>query len=269
MENPKYHINIGMVGKYMDLTESYKSLIEALRHAGIHNETQVNIRYVDSELLEHGDIASIEGLDAILVPGGFGVRGTEGKIAAISHARQQRIPYLGICLGMQLAVIEFARNVAGFREANSTEFNSDVEHKVVALITEWKNSDGKVQLRDDQSDLGGTMRLGSQKCPVSPGTLASEIYGAEVNERHRHRYEVNNEYVPQLEASGMIISARTPTENLPEMMELPQSLHPWFFGVQFHPEFTSTPRDGHPLFSAFVKAAKAYSFQKNLNKESV
>jgi CTP synthase len=269
MENPKYHINIGMVGKYMELTESYKSLIEALRHAGIHNETQVNIRYVDSELLEHGDIASIEGLDAILVPGGFGVRGTEGKIAAISHARKQLIPYLGICLGMQLAVIEFARNVAGFQEANSTEFNPEVEHKVVALITEWKNSDGKVQLRDDQSDLGGTMRLGSQKCPVKPGTLASEIYGAEVNERHRHRYEVNNEYVPLLEASGMIISARTPTENLPEMMELPQDIHPWFFGVQFHPEFTSTPRDGHPLFSAFVQAAKAYSLQKNLSKESV
>jgi CTP synthase len=269
MQNPKHHINIGMVGKYMDLTESYKSLIEALRHAGIHNETQVNIRYIDSELLEHNDIASLEGLDAILVPGGFGVRGTEGKIAAISHARQQKIPYLGICLGMQLAVIEYARNVAGFKGANSTEFDSNVEHKVVALITEWKNSDGKVQQRSDQSDLGGTMRLGSQRCPVKPNTLASKIYGSEVNERHRHRYEVNNEYVPQLEKSGMIISARTPTEELPEMMELPQDVHPWFFGVQFHPEFTSTPRDGHPLFSAFVQAAKAYSAEKSLAKASV
>jgi CTP synthase len=170
---------------------------------------------------------------------------------------------------MQLAVIEFARNVAGLQGANSTEFNPEVEHKVVALITEWENSDGKVQTRDDQSDLGGTMRLGSQRCPVEQNTLASAIYGLEVNERHRHRYEVNNVYVPQLEKAGMIISARTPNENLPEMMELPQEIHPWFFGVQFHPEFTSTPRDGHPLFSAFIQAAMAYSAQKNLSKEIV
>ena len=255
MENPKHHVTIGMVGKYVDLTESYKSLIEALRHAGIHNQTQVDIRYIDSEILEHGDVSSLAGLDAILVPGGFGKRGTEGKICAIKHARENKIPYLGICLGMQLAVIEFARHVAGIKEANSTEFEPNGPSPVVALITEWKNRDGALETRDDGSDLGGTMRLGSQKCPVKQNTMAQAIYGNEVNERHRHRYEVNNEYVDQLESAGLVISARTPTEDLPEMMELPTSLHPWFFGVQFHPEFTSTPRDGHPLFNAFVVAA--------------
>ena len=255
MENPKHHITIGMVGKYVDLTESYKSLIEALRHAGIHHESKVDIRYIDSELLEHGDVANLEGLDAILVPGGFGKRGTEGKMKAIAYARIQKIPYLGICLGMQLAVIEFARSVAGFAQSNSTEFEPNVLHPVVALITEWKNRDGKIEQRSDGSDLGGTMRLGSQRCPVKAGTLASRIYGSEVNERHRHRYEVNNGYVPDLENAGLIISARTPTEDLPEMMELPDSMHPWFFGVQFHPEFTSTPRYGHPLFNAFIEAA--------------
>ncbi len=255
MENPKHHIMIGMVGKYVDLTESYKSLIEALRHAGIHHESKVDIRYIDSELLEHGDVANLEGLDAILVPGGFGKRGTEGKMKAIAYARIQKIPYLGICLGMQLAVIEFARSVAGFVQSNSTEFEPNVLHPVVALITEWKNRDGKIEQRSDGSDLGGTMRLGSQRCPVKAGTLASRIYGSEVNERHRHRYEVNNGYVPDLEKAGLIISARTPTEDLPEMMELPESMHPWFFGVQFHPEFTSTPRYGHPLFNAFIEAA--------------
>lgn len=255
MENPLHHVTIGMVGKYVDLTESYKSLIEALRHAGIHNQTRVDIRYIDSELLEHGDVSNLQGLDAVLVPGGFGKRGTEGKIAAIRHARENKIPYLGICLGMQLGVIEFARHVAGLTAANSTEFDPKVSQPVVALITEWKNRDGTLEKRDDDSDLGGTMRLGSQKCPVKAGTLAHQIYGAQVNERHRHRYEVNNEYVPQLEGAGLVISARTPTEDLPEMMELPQTVHPWFFGVQFHPEFTSTPRDGHPLFNSFIQAA--------------
>jgi CTP synthase len=255
LENPKYEVTIGMVGKYVDLTESYKSLIEALRHAGIHNEAKVGIRYIDSENLEHGDISSLQGLDAILVPGGFGKRGTEGKISAIQFARENKIPYLGICLGMQLAVIEFARHVAGLKGANSTEFDPNGEHPVVALITEWMDREGRIEKRDEASDLGGTMRLGSQRCPVKPNTLAAKIYGAEVNERHRHRYEVNNIYVPKLEAAGMIISARTPNEELPEMMELPTGTHPWFFGVQFHPEFTSTPRDGHPLFSAFIKAA--------------
>jgi len=259
MQNPKHHITIGMVGKYVDLTESYKSLIEALRHAGIHHQTQVDISYLDSEIIEEEGVASLEGLDAILVPGGFGKRGTEGKIMAIEYARINKIPYLGICLGMQLAVIEFARNVVGLQGASSTEFDEKVAHPVVALITEWANRDGTLEKRTDESDMGGTMRLGSQKCPVKPGTMAAKIYGLEVNERHRHRYEVNNGYVVQLEAAGMVISARTPTENLPEMMELPEKMHPWFFGVQFHPEFTSTPRHGHPLFNAFVHAALEHS----------
>ena len=195
-------------------------------------------------------------MDAILVPGGFGKRGVEGKIAAIRYAREQKIPYLGICLGMQLATIEFARNVCGLADANSTEFAPDTPHPVVALIIEWLDRTGKVERRTDESDLGGTMRLGAQKCPVVPGTLASRIYGVEVNERHRHRYEVNNVYVPQFEEKGYKVSARTPSENLPEMMELTD--HPWFVGCQFHPEFTSTPRGGHPLFTAFLLAAQKH-----------
>jgi CTP synthase len=254
-QNPQHKITIGMVGKYVDLTESYKSLIEALRHAGIHTATQVNIEYIDSEVLETSGTKGLENFDAILVPGGFGKRGTEGKIAAIRYARENKVPYLGICLGMQLAVIEFARDVAGMSDANSTEFNLATEHPVVALITEWLDRDGKIETRNDDSDLGGTMRLGSQRCPVKPGTMANRIYGDEVNERHRHRYEVNNHYVPELEKSGLVISARTPSEDLPEIMELPQSMHPWFMGVQFHPEFTSTPRAGHPLFKSYVEAA--------------
>ncbi len=257
MENPQHEVTIGMVGKYVDLTESYKSLIEALRHAGIHNHTKINIRYIDSERLEQGNLECLHDLNAILVPGGFGKRGTEGKIKAIQYARENAIPYLGICLGMQLAVIEFARHVAKIEAANSTEFDPETPNPVVALITEWLDREGKIEKRAEDSDLGGTMRLGSQRCPVKPNTLAHRIYGDEVNERHRHRYEVNNIYAPKLEKAGMIISARTPTEDLPEMMELPQSMHPWFFGVQFHPEFTSTPRDGHPLFLAFIRAALA------------
>jgi len=256
-ENPQHHITIGMVGKYVDLTESYKSLIEALRHAGIHTSTRVSIQYLDSETIESDGTDGLKSLDAILVPGGFGVRGTEGKIAAIRYARESKIPYLGICLGMQLAVIEYARHVAGMLDANSTEFNMETEHPVVALITEWLDRDGKVAKRSADSDMGGTMRLGSQRCPIKPNTMAQTIYGNEVNERHRHRYEVNNHYVPALEKTGLVISARTPSEDLPEMMELPQTMHPWFVGVQFHPEFTSTPRDGHPLFESFVQAAVA------------
>ncbi len=255
LENPQHKITIGMVGKYVDLTESYKSLIEALRHAGIHTETKVDIEYIDSEALETAGTQGLAHFDAILVPGGFGKRGTEGKIAAIRFARENKVPYLGICLGMQLAVIEYARDVSGMSDANSTEFDSETEHPVVALITEWRDRDGRVETRSNDSDMGGTMRLGSQRCPVRSGTLAQRIYGDEVNERHRHRYEVNNHYVPTLEKTGLIISARTPSEDLPEMMELPQSMHPWFVGVQFHPEFTSTPRTGHPLFKAFVEAA--------------
>jgi len=254
-ENSQHQIVIGMVGKYVDLTESYKSLIEALRHAGIHTSTNVLIEYIDSEDIETEGTKSLTQFDAILVPGGFGQRGTEGKIAAIRYARENHVPYLGICLGMQLAVVEYARHVAKMADANSTEFNLETEHPVVALITEWLDRDGKVAKRSEESDMGGTMRLGSQRCPVKSDTRAQKIYGDEVNERHRHRYEVNNYYVPALESSGLIISARTPSEDLPEIMELPQAMHPWFVGVQFHPEFTSTPRNGHPLFKSYVEAA--------------
>ena len=255
LEHPAHEVHIAMVGKYVDLTESYKSLTEALIHAGIHTRSNVIVEYIDSEELELNGTSALERFDAILVPGGFGKRGTEGKIAAIRFAREHKVPYLGICLGMQLAVIEFARDVAGLTDANSTEFNAESRHPVVALINEWMDREGKVEKRDEQSDLGGTMRKGSQRCPVKPHTRAHDIYGDEVNERHRHRYEVNNVYVPRLEAAGLVISALTPTENLPEMMELPD--HPWFVGVQFHPEFTSTPRDGHPLFTSYVRAALA------------
>jgi CTP synthase len=256
LANPEHTIRVAMVGKYVDLTESYKSLTEALTHAGIHTRSKINVTYIDSEDIEQQGTEILKEFDAILVPGGFGKRGTEGKIAAIRYARENKVPYLGICLGMQLAVIEFARHVAGLGGANSTEFDPGAPHPVVALITEWIDREGLTEVRNETSDLGGTMRKGAQRCPVKPDTLASKIYGSEVNERHRHRYEVNNVYVPRLEASGLVISARTPTENLPEMMELPS--HPWFVGVQFHPEFTSTPRDGHPLFTSFVRAALAY-----------
>ena len=260
LEHPEREVRIAMVGKYVDLTESYKSLTEALIHAGIHTKSRVNVEYIDSENIEQHGVSVLKPFDAILVPGGFGKRGTEGKIEAIRYAREYNVPYLGICLGMQLAVIEFARHVAGLTDANSTEFDPVSPHPVVALITEWLDREGRIEKRDEQSDLGGTMRKGSQKCPIKPGTLASKIYGAQVNERHRHRYEVNNVYVPRLEEAGLVISSLTPTENLPEMMELPN--HPWFVGVQFHPEFTSTPRDGHPLFTSYIQAALAHQTQR-------
>lgn len=255
LENPKHLVNIAFVGKYVDLTESYKSLTEALIHAGIHTESKVKIHYMDSEDIEANGTDILDGMDAILVPGGFGKRGTEGKIAAIGYARENKIPYLGICLGMQLAVIEFARNKANLTDANSTEFNPESTHQVVGLITEWQAADGSVETRTTDSDLGGTMRLGAQACPIVPNTLSASIYGTQVNERHRHRYEVNNHYVEQLKAAGLVISARTPTEDLCEMIELPQTEHPWFVACQFHPEFTSNPRAGHPLFTAYVNAA--------------
>lgn len=262
LANPKQEVNIAFVGKYVDLTESYKSLTEALIHAGIHTNSKVRIHYMDSEDIERDGTAALEPMDAILVPGGFGKRGTEGKIKAIQFARESKKPYLGICLGMQLAVIEYARHVANLKDANSTEFNPDGPHPLVGLITEWKNADGKVEQRSEDSDLGGTMRLGAQKCPIEPGTLASQIYGAEVNERHRHRYEVNNHYVEQLKAAGLVVAARTPTEQLCEMVELPQSVHPWFVACQFHPEFTSNPRTGHPLFKSYIEAALKYKGSK-------
>ena len=266
LANPKFEVDIAFVGKYVDLTESYKSLTEALIHAGIHTQSKVRIHFIDSEDVEKNGTAALEKMDAILVPGGFGKRGTEGKIAAIGYARSNKVPYLGICLGMQLAVIEFARNVAGLADANSTEFNPDSPYPVVGLITEWKTADGKVEKRDQSSDLGGTMRLGAQRCPIELGTMAARIYGTEVNERHRHRYEVNNHYVDQLQAAGLVISARTPSENLCEIIELPQSTHPWFMACQFHPEFTSNPRTGHPLFRAYVEAALAR--QQSSKKEN-
>lgn len=256
LQNPQHEVNIALVGKYVDYADSYKSLNEALLHAGIHTHTRVNRIFVDATEIEEKGTDKLKGMDAILVPGGFGKRGTEGMIRAIEYARVNKIPYLGICLGMQLAVIEFARHVCGLDQANSTELNPDTPHPVVSLITEWTDRDGATQKRDEQSNLGGTMRLGKQEVPVKKGTLAYEIYGDVVGERHRHRYEVNNAYVSQFEASGMVISACTQEEHLPEMMELPN--HPFFFGVQFHPEFTSTPRFGHPLFEAFVRAALNY-----------
>jgi len=261
LENPKQDVVIGMVGKYVDLTESYKSLTEALRHAGIHTESRVNIEYLDSEEIELNGPDVLAKYDAILVPGGFGKRGVEGKIAAARFARESKIPYLGICLGMQVALIEYARNKAGLPKSNSTEFDADTEQPVVALINEWQSHDGKVERRDANSDLGGTMRLGAQTCAVKPGTLAAEVYGNVVTERHRHRYEANNHYLGRVEEAGMIVSARTPTEDLCEIMELPrtgENSHPWYVGVQYHPEFKSTPRDGHPLFISFIKAALAH-----------
>ncbi|MDR2173681.1 MAG: CTP synthase [Burkholderiales bacterium] len=258
LEHPQHEITIAMVGKYVDLTESYKSLTEALIHAGIHTRTKVNIEYFDSEEFEtSADVTPLERADAVLVPGGFGKRGVEGKIAAIRHARENKVPYLGICLGMQLALIEFARHQADIANANSTEFDADTPNPVVALITEWQNHDGKIEHRSSESDLGGTMRLGAQACRTLPDTLAHAIYGESIVERHRHRYEVNNHYLPRIEQAGLVVSARAASDRvgggLCEVIELPN--HPWFFACQFHPEFTSNPQRGHPLFLSFVRAA--------------
>jgi CTP synthase len=256
-------IDIAFVGKYVDLTESYKSLTEALIHAGIHKSTKIKIHFMDSEEIENKGTKKLKEIDAILIPGGFGVRGTEGKIKAIQYARENKIPFLGICLGMQLAVVEFARNKANLDGANSTEFSKNPEHPLVALITEWQDESGMTIQRDEDSEMGGTMRLGAQKAPVKEDTLAFSIYGSEVNERHRHRYEVNNGYVDKLIQAGLVVSARTPKENLCEIIELPSTDHPWFFGCQFHPEFTSNPKDAHPLFTSFINAAIKFN-QKGL-----
>ncbi len=255
LEHPEKQVDIAIVGKYVDLTESYKSLSEALIHAGIHTLSKISIHYVDSEDIEKQGTGCLEGMNAILVPGGFGKRGIEGKISAIRYARENSIPYLGICLGMQLAVIEFARHKAGLLGANSTEFETETAFPVIALITEWMNADGKIETRNVHSDLGGTMRLGGQECVLEQGTLAHDIYGSDtIIERHRHRYEVNNQYLPQLEKAGLKVSGRSSSHALCEMIELPG--HPWFVACQFHPEFTSSPRTGHPLFESFVKAAR-------------
>ncbi|HEY8554850.1 MAG TPA: CTP synthase [Burkholderiales bacterium] len=256
MEHTTGEVEIAFVGKYVHLTESYKSLSEALKHGGIHTRTRVNIRYVDSELIESEGTASLEGADAILVGPGFGERGIEGKIAAASYARTHGIPYLGVCLGMQVAAIEFARNVAGLEGAHSTEFDPKTPHPVIAMITEWMTPEGIKEYRSAGGDLGGTMRLGAQECRLRPGTRTYAIYGKDVIvERHRHRYEFNNNYREPLEARGLVIAGTSIDGTLVEVIELPD--HPWFIGVQFHPEFTSTPRDGHPLFTAYIEAARA------------
>ena len=262
LDQATYEINIAFVGKYVDLTESYKSLTEALIHAGIHNNAKVKIHYIDSEDIEKKGVERLSKVDGVLIPGGFGKRGTEGKIKAIKFAREHKIPFLGICLGMQLAVVEFSRNQAGLIGANSSEFNNKTKHPVVGLITEWQTQDGKLETRDENSNMGGTMRLGSQKAPIKSKTLAHRIYGKMVNERHRHRYEVNNDYVDQLIKAGLVVSARTPSEDLCEIIELPVAKHPWFLGCQFHPEFTSNPKDGHPLFISYLKAALEHQHLK-------
>jgi CTP synthase len=267
-ENPRGEVTIAMVGKYVDLTDSYKSVNEALRHAGMKNHVRVKIEHVDSETIGDSSEEQIQQLaqyDAILVPGGFGSRGVEGKINTAKFARESQVPYLGICLGMQVATIEFARNVAGLQGANSTEIEPNCPHPIIALITEWEDSDGTIKTRDHNSDLGGTMRLGAQSSDVAAGTLAHQIYGDVVTERHRHRYEANVKYLKQLRDAGLVISALTQREHLTEIVELPQTVHPWFIGVQFHPEFKSTPWDGHPLFNAFVEAALRHQAQRKAN----
>jgi CTP synthase len=262
VENPQSEVTIAMCGKYVELSDSYKSLNEALRHAGIHNHVRVKIDYVDSENLSAANVEKLGQFDAILVPGGFGKRGVEGKVLAAQYAREHKIPYLGICLGMQVATIEIARHKAGLAGANSTEFEPDTKHPVIALIDEWQDADGSIQKRSAQSDLGGTMRLGAQSSDVLPGTLAHEIYGDVVTERHRHRYEANVNYLDRLTEAGLVISALTQREKLTEIVELPRSVHPWFVGVQFHPEFRSTPWGGHPLFKSFIQAALTHQAER-------
>lgn len=254
LTHPSDEVEIAIVGKYVDHSDAYKSLNEALMHAGIRTRHQVKIKYIDSELIEENGVAELKDVDAILVPGGFGERGVEGKIATVRFARENKIPYLGICLGMQSAVIEFARNVAGLEGAHSTEFLPDSLHPVIGLITEWQDADGQIEIRDEESDLGGTMRLGAQKCRLKSGSLAHKTYQKDViTERHRHRYEFNNQYMQQLEQAGMNFSGKSIDGRLVEVVEIPE--HPWFLACQFHPEFTSTPRKGHPLFSGFIEAA--------------
>jgi CTP synthase len=265
LTEPQTKVTIGIVGKYIDLADSYKSLIESLLHAGIQTKTKVQIEYIDAQSLEEEGTAVLASLNAILVPGGFGKRGVEGKIRAVQYARENKVPYLGICLGMQVAVIEFARHKAGMIDANSTEFEKQTKHPVVALVSEWVNAQGMKEFRDENGQLGGTMRLGAQPCIIEPHTLAHEIYGADtIAERHRHRYEVNEEWVHALQTAGLTISAYSKAGHLVEMIELND--HPWFVACQFHPEFSSTPRDGHKLFTAFIEAAK--QFQKHTLKQS-
>ena len=265
--NPEHEVRVAMVGKYVELPDAYKSLNEALLHAGITHRSKVHIDYIDAESLENNDLSRLAIADAILVPGGFGERGTVGKMNAIQYARENKVPYLGICLGMQLAVIEFARNVAGLTEATSTEFDRRTTQPLIGLITEWMDERGELQTRSDSSDLGGTMRLGAQTAELVEGTRARAIYGrAEIVERHRHRYEVNNRYIPQLQAAGLTISGYSADQHLVEMVEIAD--HPWYVACQFHPEFTSSPRGGHPLFSSFIAAALTHSAQQQAIQQS-
>lgn len=263
LEHLQHTVQVAMVGKYVELSDSYKSVNEALRHAGLKNHTRVQITYIDSETITPANAAEkLRPFDTILVPGGFGKRGVEGMIAAACYAREHRVPYLGICLGMQVATIEYARHKAGLAQANSTEFDPHTPEPVIALIDEWEDADGTIQKRDAGSNLGGTMRLGAQSSDVQAGTLAHSIYGDIVTERHRHRYEANEHYLDKLRAAGLVISALTQRERLTEIVELPQTVHPWYMGVQFHPEFKSTPWDGHPLFNAYIQAALAVQQSK-------
>ncbi|MDH5633653.1 MAG: CTP synthase [Gammaproteobacteria bacterium] len=267
MASPSSEVTVAMVGKYVNLTESYKSLSEALIHAGAQTHTRVNIRYVDSSQIEKTGTAELDDVDAILVPGGFGERGVEGKITAINFARTHQVPYLGICLGMQLAVVEYSRNVAGLVGAHSTELNARTQHPVIGLITEWKDKDGSVQVRTEDSDLGGTMRLGGQRCKLIEGTHSRELYGKNViTERHRHRYEFNNNYRDQLEQAGLVVAGTSEDGSLVEIIEVNE--HPWFVGVQFHPEFTSSPRDGHPLFTGYIQAARDHHEAGNRKQQA-
>ena len=267
LANPTDEITVAMVGKYVDLTEAYKSLSESLIHAGLHTHTKVKITYIDSEDIENNGSSCLEGMDAILVPGGFGLRGVEGKIEAVRFARENKVPYLGICLGMQVAVIEYARNMAGLDDAHSTEFKQAAKHPVIGLITEWTNAEGNIEQRDESSDLGGTMRLGGQECNLKEGSHVREVYGKDVIvERHRHRYEFNNNYREQLEKAGLIISGTSTDDSLVEVVELKE--HPWFIACQFHPEFTSTPRDGHPLFTSYVATARELKMSSAKQKKA-
>jgi CTP synthase len=266
LENPTSEVNIAIVGKYVSLTESYKSLSEALVHAGIANDCKVNVNYIDAENIETDGAGELEQSDAILIPGGFGIRGAEGMIEAVRYARERHVPYLGICLGLQIAVIEYARNVAGLSGANSTEFDRECKHPVIALVTEWRNQAGETENRDTDSELGGTMRLGAQYANLKKGSICSDIYEQrKIRERHRHRYEVNNRFIDVLEAKGLTFSGRS-MDDLVETIEI--SEHPWFIACQFHPEFTSTPRDGHPLFTRYVQAAMTVSGSQTGFKEA-
>jgi CTP synthase len=260
--NPFGEVTIGMVGKYIELPDAYKSVNEALKHAGLKNQVTVNIKYIDSQDLESKGTDVLGTVDAILVPGGFGIRGVEGKILAAKYARENKVPYLGICLGMQVALIDYARNVAGLTVAHSTEFNPETPHPVVGLINEWLDEEGQVEYRHENSDLGGTMRLGSQLCHIVKGTKAYDVYGSEtIYERHRHRYEVNNNYREQISKAGLVFSGLSTDKTLVEMIEIPD--HPWFIAGQFHPEFNSTPRDGHPLFESFIAASFEHQKQQS------